>query len=112
MKPRKSRRAEIAHPSSLEPTFHNVRCQISRTDSFARDFKNLPKEIQQRADRAIGLLASNPLHPSLRTKKMHGLEDIWEARVTLSYRITFQRTGDTLLLRRIGTHDNLEREGR
>jgi mRNA-degrading endonuclease YafQ of YafQ-DinJ toxin-antitoxin module len=53
-----------------------------------------------------------PYTPSLRTKKMHGLEDIWEARVTLSYRITFQRTGDTLLLRRIGTHDVLEREGR
>ena len=112
MKPPKSRNAGVAHPSSLEPASYDVRCPISRTQSFARDFKNLPKEIQQRAERAIGLLAANPLHPSLRTKKMQGLEDIGEARVTLSYRITFQRMGDALILRRIGTHDILKREAR
>jgi mRNA interferase RelE/StbE len=82
---------------------------IARTDSFARDFKNLPREVQQRAEKAITLLATNPAHPSLRTKKMKGL-DIWEASVTLSYRITYERAGELLILRRIGTHDILRRE--
>jgi len=41
---------------------------------------------------------------------MKGLKDIWEASVTMSYRITFHRSGDTALLRRIGTHDILKKE--
>ncbi len=82
---------------------------ISRTESFACDFKNLPREIQQRAEKAILLLTTNPAHPSLRTRKMKGLEDIWEASVTMSYRITYQRAGQALILRRIGTHDILRR---
>ncbi len=40
---------------------------------------------------------------------MKGLEDIWEASVTMSYRITYQRAGEALILRRIGTHDILRR---
>jgi len=56
-------------------------------------------------------LVQNPSYPSLRVKKMQGLDDVWEASVTMSYRITFQRAGDTLILRRIGTHDILKTEG-
>ncbi len=97
----------MARPSEKPGT---VRLAISRTESFARDFKNLPREIQQRAEKSIFLLATNPAHPSLRTRKMKGLEDIWEASVTMSYRITYQRAGQALILRRIGTHDILRRQ--
>jgi hypothetical protein len=41
---------------------------------------------------------------------MRGVEDIWGASVTLSYRITYEVSGETLVLRRIGTHDILRRE--
>jgi mRNA-degrading endonuclease YafQ of YafQ-DinJ toxin-antitoxin module len=41
---------------------------------------------------------------------MHGVEGIWEARVSISQRITFELAGDTLILRRIGTHDILRKE--
>jgi mRNA interferase RelE/StbE len=84
--------------------------KISRTDSFARDFKSLPKEIQECAEKAILRLAQHHFHPSLRVKKMKGLRNIWEASVTMAYRITFHRAGDTLILHRIGTHDVLKRE--
>ncbi len=80
------------------------------TPLFRRDFRSLPFNVQQRAKKAIGLLVENPSHPSLRTKKMQGVKDIWEASVTLSYRLTYQRTGDTIVLRRIGTHDVLYEE--
>jgi mRNA-degrading endonuclease YafQ of YafQ-DinJ toxin-antitoxin module len=43
---------------------------------------------------------------------MRGVENIWEARVTLSYRITYEVSGETLVLRRIGTHDILRKEKR
>jgi mRNA-degrading endonuclease YafQ of YafQ-DinJ toxin-antitoxin module len=41
---------------------------------------------------------------------MQGLADVWEASVTMSYRMTFQRAGDTFILRRVGTHDVLKAE--
>ena len=84
--------------------------KFARTDSFARDFKGLPKEIQARTEKAIQRLAQNPSYPSLRVKKMQGLRDIWEASVTMSYRLTFHRAGEAIILRRVGTHDILKTE--
>jgi len=80
------------------------------TPLFRRDFQDLTPDVQVRAERAIRLLAENPRHPSLRSKKMQGVESIWEASVTLSYRITYEVSGETLVLRRIGTHDILRKE--
>ncbi len=85
--------------------------KISRTESFKRDLQSLPKEIQARAERAIRVMAENPRHPSLRAKKLQGTADRWEASVTMSYRIVYQLADDTLILRRIGTHDILRKEG-
>jgi len=85
---------------------------VSRTESFSRDFRGLPKDIQERAEKAIVLLAQDPRYPSLRTKKMRGPGGIWEASVSISYRITFQWVGEKLILRRIGTHDILKAESR
>ena len=83
---------------------------ISRTESFSRDFENLPKEIQERAEKAIFLLAQDPRYPPLRTKKMRVPGGIWEASVSIFDRITFQWVGEKLILRRIGTHDILKAE--
>ena len=86
--------------------------KILRGDPFKRDFQSLAEDVRRRAEKAIRLLAENPRHPSLRAKKIKGLEDVWEASVSMSYRITYQIQGDTLILRRIGTHDVLRRETR
>jgi len=84
--------------------------KLARTDSFVRDFRALPKEIQARTERAILRLAQNPSYPALRVKKMQGVKDIWEASISMSYRLTFHRAGDTIILRRVGTHDILGAE--
>lgn len=81
--------------------------QFLRTERFAKDFQHLPAEAHARAAKALELFAVNPRHPSLHVKKMEGVPDIWELRVSDSYRITFQRFHDGVLLRRIGTHDIL-----
>lgn len=86
--------------------------KVARTESFARDFKGLPKEVQGRVEKAIARLVQNPAHPSLRVKKMQGVKDIWEASITMSYRLTFYRGGDSIILRRVGTHDILIKESR
>ena len=80
--------------------------------SFARDYKRLPLQVRAQVDAAIALFEENPRHPSLQIKKMKGSENIWEGRVTRSYRFTFEWDGEVVTFRRVGTHDILEKEAR
>ena len=78
------------------------------TRNFVRDYRKLPSEIQKLADKQLGLFLSNPRHPSLHIKKMNDPREIWEGRVTSSFRFTFQIQTDTYVMRKIGTHDLLK----
>ena len=78
------------------------------TKNFIREYRKLPQQVQKATDKQLGLLLSNPQHPSLNIKKMQDPRDIWEGRVTESYRFTFQIEGDTYILRKVGTHDILK----
>jgi hypothetical protein len=80
---------------------------IRLTRRFERDFAGLPDHVRTRAEKQLGLLLTDPRHPSLRLKKMAGCPEVWEGRVTRSYRFTFQLVGDAYVLRRIGPHDIL-----
>ncbi len=81
---------------------------IIRTESFKKDFKKLPAEMQKRAVKSLKLLFANYHHPSLHTKKMMNVRDIWEARVNYQYRLTFEKKDGDIILRRIGGHDVLK----
>ena len=81
--------------------------KLAFTKTFVRDYRKLPQDIRKLTDKQLGLLLSNPKHPSLNLKKMKDPRDIWEGRVDLSYRFTFQITEDVYLLRKVGTHDVL-----
>ncbi len=80
------------------------------TRPFDRDYAGLPETVKARVDKQLALLLADPRHPSLRLTKIRGAEDIWEARITRGYRMTLNIAGDTIILRRVGTHDIL-REG-
>ena len=82
--------------------------RLERSEGFKRDFQALPESIRRRAEKQLALFLQNPRHPSLRIKKMQGFTDIWEGRITQSYRFTFQIREERCILRRIGTHDILE----
>lgn len=83
--------------------------EMYRAQSFERDFTGLPRVIQNQFERKLGFFLDNPLHPSLRVKKMGGTDSIWEARITKGYRFTFTLQDQMCVLRRIGTHDVLRR---
>ncbi len=85
-----------------------MRFLVLRT--FQDDYRRLPRGIQKQFDKSIRLFEANPRHPSLRVKRMKGTQGIWEASVTLSYRFTFNWESDLIILRRIGTHDILQKE--
>ena len=75
------------------------------TQRFVRAYTELPAHIQKKVDKALGLLDSDFRHPSLQTHPIEGWEGIYEARVDLKHRLTYQRDGNDLILRTVGAHD-------
>jgi len=67
----------------------------------------LPKTIQEQAVAKLDLFLRDTSHPSLRVKRIKSSQSLWEMSVTMNYRITFEVLGETVVLRRIGTHDIL-----
>ena len=51
---------------------------------FVPHYNNLPKKIQEIADKNFALLKENPRHSSLHFKRIN--QDLWSARVGLGYR--------------------------
>ena len=82
--------------------------KIVTTERFDREFRRLGEQLRHRAEEQLERLAENPSHPSLRLKRMAGQAGLWELRVTQSYRITFEWSGQDVTLRRIGTHKVLD----
>jgi mRNA-degrading endonuclease RelE of RelBE toxin-antitoxin system len=84
--------------------------KITRTARFKRAWQELTEEEKELGRKALRNLAIDLRYPGLRVKKMQGTENIWEARVSHSLRLTFEIEGDTIILRNIGRHDEtLER---
>ena len=75
------------------------------TSRFRRAYQSLPQEVKTRVKEGLKMLAVNMRHPSLRVKKIKGTKDIWEARISLDYRMTFQMFKNYIILRNVGHHD-------
>ena len=74
-----------------------------------KDYQALPKDLQEKADKALRLFAQNPRHPALHTEKIDHHRNIWSGRVDRGYRFTFQWISGGILLRRFGSHDEAYR---
>lgn len=75
---------------------------------FKKSYKKLSETSKEKVDQALVQMEQNLNHPSLRVKKIKGTRNIWEARASLSLRITFNLQGDTIILRTVGEHDVLK----
>lgn len=80
---------------------------ITVTEEFKRRYKNLPIEIQKKAEKQEELFRANPFHPSLHTEKLEPKEkQIWSFRVDKKYRITFRFIdSNSVLFLTVGPHD-------
>ncbi len=75
------------------------------SDLFLQSVKDLPDEAKRTLRKKLDIIADNPRHPSLRTKKIKGREDVFEATITMAIRLTWEYYEDGILLRNIGGHD-------
>ena len=77
------------------------------TADFWKEYRALPADIRERADKQFALLKANPRHPSLQFKKLterRGRE-IWSARVTRKYRALAAKDDNDYVWFWIGEHD-------
>lgn len=84
---------------------HSFGEQFHCTRDFLKAYNKLPAVIQRKLERQLGMLLENVRYPSLRAKKMTNQPDIWEARVDLYYRFTFDWCDGVIRLRSLGRHD-------
>ncbi len=80
--------------------------KIRFTRRFLKSFARLPASIREKVKKQLALLAEDPRHPSLHTKPIQGASGIYEARVDIYYRLTYERgKDDTLILRVVSRHN-------
>lgn len=75
------------------------------TKKFKRQYKKKSLEQQEKIDKAVELLGSNPYHPGLHTHKVQGTIDIFECYIDDTHRITFEYGDDCIILRNNCEHD-------
>ena len=75
------------------------------SERFKKDYKLFSGDKKQVINSKLKILSGNPLHPSLRTKKIKGKEDIFETSINMHIRMTWSYYEGKILLRTIGEHD-------
>lgn len=78
--------------------------KITIAPEAQEQLSKLPKDIQRKANKQFTFLLSNFRHPSLRTRKMGG-SNMYEARIDIHYRFSFQVEGENIYILVIGPHD-------
>jgi mRNA-degrading endonuclease RelE of RelBE toxin-antitoxin system len=53
---------------------------------FWRHYRQLPKEVQELADKNFKLLKADPHHPSLHFKRVGQTKHLWSVRIGVHYR--------------------------
>ena len=71
---------------------------------FWQYYDELPKEVQDIADKNFKILKADPFHPSLHLKKVGKTKQLWSVRVGRRYRALGQQKPEGILWFWIGTH--------
>lgn len=82
--------------------------QITFTERFEKHYKKLTAQEKKQLQSKLRLLSENPMHPSLRTKRIQGTVDLFECSVNMDIRIIWYYEGDRMIiLVDVGHHDIL-----
>ncbi len=82
--------------------------KLKYSKTFEKDLKELTPDEQKAVSRKLKLLVQNPFYPSLRTKKVQGLDNIFEMSVNMDIRILWKyENGVIILLLDVGHHKEI-----
>lgn len=83
--------------------------QITYTKRFEKHFKSLNIQERKQLQNKLQILSENPMHPSLRTKRIQGTRDLFECSVNMDIRIIWYYEGNKMIiLIDVGHHDILD----
>lgn len=83
--------------------------QYTFTSRFQKHYQTLTAREKKQLMKKLELLAENPMHPSLRTKRIQGIPDLFECSVNMDIRIIWFYEGDKMIiLVDVGHHDILK----
>jgi mRNA-degrading endonuclease RelE of RelBE toxin-antitoxin system len=81
--------------------------KLTRTERFKNSVLDLDPRTREKLRKQLGILISNPRHPSLGVKKIKRTKSIFEALVNDHYRFTFEYgEKNEILLRVVGPHNS------
>ena len=84
-------------------------CQFTFTKRFQKHYMVLNENAKKQIKNKLELLAENPLHPSLRTKRIQGTTDLFESSANMDIRIIWYYEGEKMIiLVDVGNHDILK----
>ena len=72
--------------------------KLKYTDAFEKDLKSLSGVEQKAVAQKLRILAENPFHPSLRTKKVQGLTNVFEMSVNMDIRVLWRYENGVIAL--------------
>ena len=61
--------------------------KITYSDRFKKHYKKLSADEKSQFRRKLVIFADNPLHPSLRTKRIKGTDSLFEFSVNMNIRV-------------------------
>lgn len=82
--------------------------KITYSKNFLKHYKKLSNTEKNQFKNKLKIFIENPTHPSLRTKKIKGLDNTWESSINMDIRIIwFYQDDELIFLIDIGHHDIL-----
>ena len=72
--------------------------RLKPTNEFEKSLKKMTAKEQKQIANKLNLLKQNPFHPSLRTKKVRGLDGVFEMSVNMDIRILWKYEGRIILI--------------
>ena len=82
--------------------------KLKYTKEFEKNLKKLSFTEQKAVASKLNLLIQNPFYPSLRTKKVQGIDNVFEMSVNMDIRILWKyEKGIIILLLYVGHHKDI-----
>lgn len=82
--------------------------KLKYSKTFEKDLKRLSPKEQKAVASKLKILMENPFYPSLRTKKVQGLDNVFEMSVNMDIRILWRyENGIIILLLDVGHHKDI-----
>jgi addiction module RelE/StbE family toxin len=72
--------------------------KLKFTKAFEKNLKKLSIKEQKAVAQKLELLIKNPFYPSLRTKKVQGIENVFEMSVNMNIRILWKYENNVIIL--------------